>query len=97
MSPPRPQKRTLFKKVRSSLRYIKRDNLSLQLQAFVILLVLHGLFGTNMVSGFYGWPSRKALREKLQSDHIDELAVFLNSKATKEEIRIAGIKLGIAH
>ena len=49
-----------------------------------------------MVSGFYGRPSRKALREELPSDHVDELTVFLNSRATKEEIRIAGIKLSAA-
>ena len=52
------------------------------------------LFGNNTVSRFYGRPSRKALREELQSDHVHELAVFLNSK---EEIRIAGIKLSAAH
>ena len=39
----------------------------------------------------------RALREELWSDHADELAVFLNSKATKEEIRIAGIMLSAAH
>ena len=43
---------------------------------------------------FYGRPSRKPLREELRSDHVHELAVFLNSK---EEIRIAGIKLSADH
>ena len=38
-------------------------------------------------------PPRKPLREELRSDHVHELAVFLNSK---EEIRIAGIKLSAA-
>ena len=52
------------------------------------------LFGNNTVSRCYGRPSRKALREELRSDHVHELAVFLNSK---EEIRIAGIKLSTAH
>ena len=52
------------------------------------------LFGNNTVSRFYGRPSRKALREELGSDHVHELSVFLNSK---EEIRIAGIKLSAAH
>ena len=37
------------------------------------------------------------MREELRSDHVDELAVFLDSKAAKEEIRIAGIKLSAAH
>ena len=37
------------------------------------------LFGNNTVSRFYGRPSRKALREKLGSDHVHALAVFLNS------------------
>ena len=48
------------------------------------------LFGNNTVSWFYGRLSRKALREELRSDHVLEIAVFLNSK---EEIRIAGLKL----
>ena len=52
------------------------------------------LFGSNTVRRFYGRPSRKALREELRSDHVHELAVFLNSK---EETRIAGIKLSAAH
>ena len=52
------------------------------------------LFGNNTVDGFYGRPSRKPLREELRSDHINELAAFLNSK---EEIRFAGIKLSAAH
>ena len=52
------------------------------------------LFGNNTVSRFYGRPSRKTLREELGSDHIHELAVSLNSK---EEIRLAGIKLSAAH
>ena len=50
-----------------------------------------------MVSRFYGRPSREALREEFWSDHADELAVFLNSKATKKEICIAGIALSAAH
>ena len=61
------------------------------------MIVLQGVFGNNTVSRFYSRPSRKALREEIRSDHADELAVFLNSKATKEEIRIAGIKLSAAH
>ena len=52
------------------------------------------LFDSNTVSRFYGRPSRKALREELRSDHVHELAVFLNSK---EEMRIACIKLSAAH
>ena len=52
------------------------------------------LFGNNTVSRYYGRPSRKALREELQSDHVLEIAVFLNSK---EEIRIGGIKLSASH
>ena len=52
------------------------------------------LFGSNIDSRFYGRPSRKALREELRSDYVHELAVYLNSK---EEIRIAGIKLSTAH
>ena len=52
------------------------------------------LFGNNTVNRFYGRPSRKPLREELQSDHVHELAVFLNSK---EEIRIADIKLSADH
>ena len=52
------------------------------------------LFGNNTVSRFYGQPKRKTLREELRSDHVHELAVFLNSK---EEIRIVGIKLGTVH
>ena len=74
-----------------------RDYLSLQLQRFAIVQELHGYFGNNTVSGFYGRLSRKALGEELRSDHVDELAVFLSSDATKEEIRIAGIKLSAAH
>ena len=70
----------------------QRDNLSLQLQNFAI--VLKGLFGNDTVSRFYSRPSRKGLREELRSDELD---VFLNSKATKEEIRTAGIKLSAAH
>ena len=71
--------------MRSSVRYI-----------YGVVQVLHGYFGNNTVSEFYG-RKRKALREELRSDHVDELAVFLNRKATKEEIRIAGIKLSAAH
>ena len=52
------------------------------------------LFGNNTVSRLYGQPSRKALSEELRSDHVLEIAVFLNSK---EEMRIAGIKLSTAH
>ena len=52
------------------------------------------LFGNNTVSRFYGQPSRKTLRKELRSDHVHELAVSLNSK---EEIRLAGIKLSAAH
>ena len=52
------------------------------------------LFGNNTVSRFYGWLSRKALREELRPDHVHEIALFSNSK---EEIRIAGIKLSAAH
>ena len=55
------------------------------------------LFGNNTVSRFYGRPSRKTLREELRSDHVHEIAVFLDSKAAKEEIRITGIKLSAAH
>ena len=51
------------------------------------------LFGNNTVNRFYGRPSRKPLRE-LRSDHVHELAVFLNSK---EEIRIASTKLSVDH
>ena len=55
------------------------------------------LFGNNTVSRCYGRPSRKALREELRSDHVHEIAVFLDGKAAKEEIRITGIKLSAAH
>ena len=75
----------------------QRDNLFLQLQMFAVVLVLHGFFGSNAVSWFYGRPSRKALKEELRSDHVDDLAVFLNSKATKKEICTEGIKLSAAH
>ena len=47
------------------------------------------LFGNNTVRRFYGRAPRKPLREELRSDHVHELAIFLNSK---EEIRNAGIK-----
>ena len=52
------------------------------------------LFGNNTASRFYGRPLRKTLREELGSDYVHELAVSLNSK---EEIRLAGIKLSAAH
>ena len=52
------------------------------------------LFGNNTASRFYGRPSRKTLREELGFDYVHELAVSLNSK---EEIRLAGIKLSTAH
>ena len=94
MSPPRPQKRTLFEKVRSIVRYL-RDNLSLQLQRLAI--VLQGFLVTIRSAGFMVGRQGKALREELRSDHADELAVFLNSKTTKEEIRFAGIKLSAVH
>ena len=94
MSPPRPQKRTLFKKVRSIVRDLKETIFLSNCKACDCTT---GLFGNNTVSRFYGRPSRKALREELRSDHVDELAVFLNSKTTKEEILIAGIKLSAVH
>ena len=81
--------------IKKIIKDIKR--LSFSPTAIVQVQVLHGYFGNNTVSGFYGRPSRKALREELRSDHVDELAVFLNSKATKEEIRIAGTKLSAAY
>ena len=46
--------------------------------------------------GYFG-PSKKALIEELWHDLIDELAVLLNREATKEEIRITGIKPSAAH
>ena len=95
MSTPRPQKRALFKKVRSSVRYLKETiflsnckGLPLYYRAFLV---------TIRLAGFIVRPLRKALREELRSDHADERAVFSDSKATKEEIRIAGIKLSAAH
>ena len=72
-----------------------RDNLPPLLQRFVI--VLHGFFGNDTVSGFYGRPSRKALRQELWHDLLDELEVFLNSEASKEEIHLAGVRLTAAH
>ena len=95
MSAPRPQKQTLFKKVRSSVRYIKETIFLSNCKG--LRLYYRAFFGNHTVSMFYVRPSRKALREELRSDHADELAVFSNSKATKEEIVIAGIKLGAAH
>ena len=82
-------KNGLYLKMCGVCKICQRDNLSLQLQRFAI--VLKGFFGNNTISRFYGRPSRNGLREELRSD------VFLNSKATKEEIRIAGIKLSAAH
>ena len=96
MSPPRPQKRTLIKKLQSSLRYLIETIASFSPTAKVCDCTT-GLFNNNTVSRFCGRPSRKALREELRSDHADELAVFLNSKATKEELRIVGIMLMAAH
>ena len=55
------------------------------------------LFGNNTGSRLYVRPSRKALREELRSDHVHEIAVFLDSKAAKEEVHITGIKLSAAH
>ena len=85
-------KNGLYLKMCGVCKLSQRDILSLQLQRFAI--VLKGFFVNNTVSRFYGWPSRKGLREELWSDELD---VFLNRKATKEEIRIAGIKLSAAH
>ena len=65
------------------------------LQTFVI--VRHGFFVSDTVSGFYFGPSKKALIEELWFDLVDEIAVLLNREATKEEIRIAGIKPSAVH
>ena len=95
MSPPRPQKRTSFKKVRSSVRYLKQTIFLSNCKG--LRLYYRAFFGNNTVSMFYGRPPRKPLREELRSDYVHELAVFLNSEATKEKIRIAGIMLSAAH
>ena len=91
MSPPRPKNGIYLK--RCGVVYDISNKQSFSPTAKVCDCTTR-LFGNNTVSRCYGRPSRKALREELQSDHIHELAVFLNSK---EEIRIAGIKLSAAH
>ena len=92
MSPPRPKNGIYLK--RCGVVYDISNRQSFSPKAKVCDCTTR-LFGNNTVSRFYGRPSRKALSdEELRSDHVDELAVFLNSK---EEIRIAGIKLSAAH
>ena len=71
--------------MRSSVTYLKE---TIFLSNCKSLWLYKGFFGNNTVSGFYVRPSRKVLREDLRSDHADEVAVFLSSKAAKEEIRI---------
>ena len=56
------------------------------------LLVLHGFFGNDTVSSFYSHPSSSAVKKKW--DHLSqELAIFKDETATKEEIHAAGMKL----
>ena len=50
LSPPRPQKRILFKKGAEWCKISQRDNLSLQLQRFAI--VLQGFLVTILLAGF---------------------------------------------
>ena len=91
MSPPRP-KNGLYLKGCGVVLYDISNRQSFSPTAKVCDCTTR-LFGNNTVSRFYGRPSRKPLRE-VRSDQVHELAVFLNSK---EEIRIAGIKLSAAH
>ena len=56
------------------------------------LLVLHGLFGSDCTSAFFGHPSYNSLLMKW--DHLArKLAVFRDSNATLNEVHDAGVKL----
>ena len=79
MSPPRPKNELHLK--RWGVVYDISNRQSFSPTAKVCDCTTR-LFGSNMVSRFYGRPSRKALREELRSDHVHELAVFLNSRDT---------------
>ena len=91
MSPPRPKNGLYLK--RCGVVYDISNRQSFSPTAKVCDCTTR-LFGNNTVSRFYGRPPRKPLREEFRPDHVHELAVFLNSK---EEIRIAGIKLSASH
>ena len=93
MSPPRPKNGIYLKRCGECTLYNISNRQSFSPTAKVCDSAIR-LFGNNTVSRFYGRLSRKALREELRSDHVLEIAVFLNSK---EKIRIAGIKLSAAH
>ena len=56
------------------------------------LLVLHGLFGSDCTSAFFGHPSYNSLSMKWE--HLArKLAVFRDSNATLNEVHDAGVKL----
>ena len=56
------------------------------------LLVLHGLFGSDCTSAFFGHPSYNSLLMKWE--HLaKKLAVFRDSNATLNEVHDAGLKL----
>ena len=56
------------------------------------LLVLHGLFGSNCISAFFGHPSNNSLSMKWE--HLArKLAVFRDSNATLNDVHDAGVKL----
>ena len=56
------------------------------------LLVLHGLFGSDFTSAFFGHPSYNSLSMKWE--HLArKLAVFRESNATLNEVHDVGVKL----
>ena len=56
------------------------------------LLVLHGLFGSDFTSAFFGHSSYNSLSMKWE--HLArKLAVFRDSNATLNEVHDAGVKL----
>ena len=79
------------------MRYIKETIFLSNCKGLRLYKYYTAILVTIRLAGFYGQPSRKALKEELRSDHVDELAVFLNIKATKDEVRIASIKLSAGH
>lgn len=59
------------------------------------ILVLHGFFGCDTTSGFFGRPSKKTLLMDW-SDLSEELQTMRNRSSEKEEIHSAGMKLTAA-
>ena len=56
------------------------------------LLVLHGLFGSDYTSAFFGHPSYNSL--SMMEEHLArKLAVFRDSNTTFNEVYDAGVKL----